>query len=362
MLHRRLTSRNWCSTGQSTNPGGLTYFNSGETPQLIVLSANVGEDTDEFDQHVIAHEFGHYIEANFSRADNIGGAHAIGDKLDIRVAFGEGFGYAFSAMVLGDPLAVDTFVDDACPDSQCSSTFNVETNPPSADPGSGEFGCWCSESSVWSILWDLYDTNADPNDTVALGFQPLWNVLTNSQRTTPAFTSLFSFITAVKAASPVNANAIDFLVTAQNTSTITDIWGTTETHVPAPVASVAALPLYTSYGAIGGPAVTLRNVNDAGTHNTLGNHRYIRFEVTSTRSITITASSSNPNMPDTDFLVTRAGDYVAVGVDDSSENPETETFTATPGTYLIDAYDCANGCSGTAQGVEGDYNITVTVN
>ncbi len=44
-----------------------------------------------------------------------------------------------------------------------------------------------------------------------------------------------------------------------------------------------------------------------------------------------------------------------------SQNPETETFTATAGTYLIDAYDCANGCS-SPQGVEGDYNITVTVN
>ena len=41
--------------------------------EKIVLTAEVGTDTDEFDQHVIAHEFGHYIEHNFSRADNIGG-------------------------------------------------------------------------------------------------------------------------------------------------------------------------------------------------------------------------------------------------------------------------------------------------
>ena len=33
---------------------------------------------------MIAHEFGHYIEYNFSRADNIGGPHGVGDKLDIR--------------------------------------------------------------------------------------------------------------------------------------------------------------------------------------------------------------------------------------------------------------------------------------
>ncbi len=55
------------------------------------------------------------------------------------------------------------------------------------------------------------------------------------------------------------------------------------------------------------------------------------------------------------------GTFVRAGDDPPTENPETETFSATPGTYLIDVYDCANGCS-TAQGVSGDYNITVTVN
>ena len=342
----------------SDNPGGQTFFDTGASPQLIVLSAEVTEDTDEFDQHVIAHEFGHYIEANFSRADNIGGAHAIGDKLDIRVAFGEGFGYAFSAMVLNDPVAVDTFVFNG---GNVSSTFDVEVNPPPTEPVFNDFGCWCSESSVWSILWDLYDGNADANDSVALGFQPIWNVLTNSQRTTPAFTSLFSFITALKTASPVNASAIDLLVTTQNTTTITDIWGTGETHVPAPVAAAAALPLYTPI-TVGGPAVTLLNVDDAGLYNTLGNRRYLRFDVATTRTITVTASSSNPNQPDTDFLVWRAGTLVALGFDPPDENPETETIpSAAPGTYVIDVYDCANGCS-TEQGVAGDYNITVTVN
>jgi hypothetical protein len=215
---------------------------------------------------------------------------------------------------------------------------------------------------VWSILWDLYDNDADANDTVALGFQPMWNVLINAQRTTPAFTSIFSFITALKTGSPSNAAAIDTLVTAQNTNAITDIWGAGETHVPSPVTAAAALPLYTNYGAIGGPAVTLLNVNDAGTYNTLGNHRYLRFDVASTRSVTVTASSSNPNQQDTDFLVYRAGEFVAIGFDypSPSEPQETETFTATAGTYLIDVYDCANGCS-TPEGSEGDYNLTVSV-
>ena len=43
-----------------------------------------------------------------------------------------------------------------------------------------------------------------------------------------------------------------------------------------------------------------------------------------------------------------------------NENPEVESFTATAGTYIIDAYDCANGCGD--QGTPGDYLITVTIN
>ena len=343
----------------ANNPGGQTFFMRGDPSDpndtdLIVLSAEVTEDTDEFDQHVIAHEFGHYVEYNFSRADNIGGAHGVGDKLDVRVAFGEGFGYAFSAIVLDDPVAIDTFVNNG---SKASSTFDVEDNPPA--PGDAT-GCWCSESSVWSILWDLYDNTADANDAVNLGFQPMWNVLIGSQRTTPAFTSLFSFIAELKAADPASVAAIDTLITAQNSTTITDIWGTGETHVPAPVAAAAALPLYTPI-TVGGPSVTLLNVNDAGTYNTLGNHRYLRFNVASTRNITVIASSSNPNQPDTDFLVWRAGTLEALGWDDFNENPEAETITnASPGTYVIDVYDCANGCN-PEPGGDGDYNITVTI-
>ena len=182
------------------------------------------EDTDEFDQHVIAHEFGHYVENSFSRADNIGGPHGRGDKLDIRVAFGEGFGYAFSAIVLGDPVARDSFVNGGV---QVSSTFNVETNPPTNPAGAPlhDYGCFCSESSVWSILWDLYDPVADANDNLSLGFAPLWSVLTNEQRTTPALTSIFSFIAALKAARPGDATAINTLLFAQNIDNVTDAFG-----------------------------------------------------------------------------------------------------------------------------------------
>ena len=343
-----------------SNPGGETFFDP-NAPQTMVLSADVSEDTDEFDQHVIAHEFGHYVEHNFSRADNIGGAHGLGDKLDIRVAFGEGFGYAFGAIVLNDPVSHDTFVNNSV---QMSSTFNVESNPATTQSGTNEnYGCWCSESSVWSILWDLYDPAADANDTLALGFAPLWSVLIDQQRSTPAFTSIFSFISALKTARPANAAAIDTLLAAQNIGSVTDAFGTGEAHFPNNVAAAAALPVYTPV-TVGGAPVMLRTVDDAGRYNTLGNHRFLRFTLASTRpTLNISVTSSNPNNADPDFVL--YGDGAPLNFlegQDGPPQPEVGVFNNAPaGTYVIDVYDCANGCDD-EQGIAGDYDLTVTVN
>jgi hypothetical protein len=337
---------------------GGTFFESGPVQRIALLS-NLAMDTDEFDQHVVAHEFGHYIEFNFSRADNIGGSHTLGDKLDPRVAFGEGFGYAFAAIVLNDPDARDSATDNGDP---YSTGFNIETNPQTIPSG----GCWCSESSVWSILWDLHDNAADANDTVALGFQPIWDVLIGAQRTTPAFTTIFSFITALKTARPGEAAAINTLVAAQNIDAATiNAYATTETHVPPVVPNIAVLPIYT-VATVGGAAVVLRTVDDANTfglvrHNKLGNRRFVRFTLAAPdASLTITASSSNPNTPDTDFIVFRNGEFVTAATAPPAAT-ETATFSAAAGEYLIDVYDCANGC-GTAEGTPGDYNLTVTIN
>jgi hypothetical protein len=338
----------------SNNPGGQTFFSTNGATQLIVLSADPTEDTDEFDQHVIAHEFGHYIEFNFSRADNIGGSHGLGDKLDVRVAFGEGFGYAFAGIVLKDPVARDSFVNAGV---QISSTFNVETNPSTNPPGTpnGNFGCWCSESSVWSILWDLYDGNADTNDNVALGFQPLWTVLIGEQRTTPALTSIFSFITALKVAQPGQSNAIDTLIAAQNITTAgLDAFGSTETRFPTPVASAAALPIYTTV--TNGAQVSVLSVDDAGHYNKLGNHRFIRYDKTTATSRTVSVTSANANA-DPDVLVYRNGTPILI-----SEELGDESFNiTTTGTYVFDVYECANGC-GTVQGTPGDYTVTLGIN
>ncbi len=352
-----------------------TFFSSSPL-QHIVLTGDITADTDEFDQHVIAHEFGHYIEHNFSRADNIGGSHGLGDKLDPRVAFGEGFGYAFSAMVLNDPVVRDSFIDTTghtlgCPGDQCSFTFSVENNPPTNPPAANDnYGCWCSESSVFSILWDVYDANQDANDTVNLGFLPIWTVLTTDQKNSPAFTTIFSFITALKAQNPGSAAAIDVLVNAQAIDTVMDVWGTGESHFPMTVFTnnLAVLPIYTTM-TVGGPQAVLRTSNKAGpdtvdtSGNKLGDHRFIRFTATAGNR-TITANSNNPDpQKDVDLKIFRSTPqfgFATSGENPPNPNGETVPLNAAASDYLIDVYDCANGCD-TSEGTPGDYDLTVGI-
>lgn len=340
-----------------------TFFTTANG-QHIALMGDLTEDTDEFDQHVVAHEFGHYIEYNFSRSDSIGGPHGLGDRLDMRVAFGEGFGYAFAAIVLNDPVVLDSFFNG----QHVAGGFHIESNPPidsgATTPVDGP-GCWCSESTVWSFLWDLHDPAAGAgtdNDGIALGFAPIWQVMTGAQRTTPALTSIFSFVTALKLAQPAVAAQIDARMALNNIVANMDPFAATETNTP--FANI--LPMYTTLTP-GNPQIVF-STGTAGPpdrrYNKAGNRRFLRFTPAANGSVTVSLTTSNPNpSPDPDFLVFRSGTLVAVGIDPPAA-VEFETFAVLAGeTYIIDAYDCANGCDpDPPQGVAGDYDLTVTIN
>ena len=122
-------------------------------------------------------------------------------------------------------------------------------------------------------------------------------------------------------------------------------------HVPTPVASAAALPVYTTST---GASVTVRSVDDAGHYNKLGNHRYVRYTKSGsgTQTVTVTTTGTDP-----DVLVYRNGSFLT-----AAESSGNESFTiSAAGTYLFDVYECSNGC-GTDQGTPGDYDVTVTIN
>lgn len=284
-------------------------------------------DTDEFDAHVIAHEFGHYVEDQFSRSDSIGGDHQSGQRLDLRLAFGEGWGNAYSAMVLTDPVYRDS--QDGVNDD---FGFNLEVDS-TVNEG------WFSEFSVGEVLYDIYDSTADPSDAVALGFAPIFNVLTGPQVTTDAMTSIFSFASALRSANSGSAAAINAVLSGEQISN-SDEFGDNENNeggVPG------VIPVYRPAVA-GSPAIVCSR-SEAGTTdgNKLGNRALFRLEIPSggalvTIQATGQAVGQSQAATDPDIYVFRRGSLVAFSNGVGSQETLSQAALSA-GTHVVEIYD-----------------------
>lgn len=325
---------------------GTSYFDGNNG---IYLLGDQNVDTDEYDPSVIAHEWGHYIEEHFSRSDSIGGRHYTGDYLDMRLAFGEGFGNAFSSMVRNDPVYADSNGNQ----QSSGFGFNVESEKVS-NPG------WYSESSVEKILYDLYDNTNDSTDadTLTLGFHPIWDVLINEERTEPVFTGIFKFIDALKARNPADATAIDALVNAQNIH-VADPYAGGETNNAG---NTSVLPVFNEVTTTN-PATNVCVTNafrrglGTGDYNVLGMNHYIRFTPQASGSYKFTISSgSSSGDPDAAFYSDSGMDTYTSAVSGS------ETFVENLSTvheYMLEFYDYQI-LTNTSSTVTRCYTVSVT--
>lgn len=299
---------------------GTSFYSNGE----IYLLGAENSDTDEYDGHVIIHEWGHYFEDKLARSDSIGGSHSGGDRLDMRVAFGEGFGNAWSGIITDDPYYRDSY------GSQQAQGFsiNVENNNVS-NKG------WFSEGSVQAILYDIYDGLVD--DTTTLGLAPIYEVLTNEQKNTEAFTSIFSFITYLKDNNPAQVAQINTLVNAQQIVTNMDIWGSNETNNGG---NSANLPVYITIQPDNAPVEACTNITNGDDRNKLGNHRFLRINVASSGSYTLRLTPAVANTHDVDAYIYSQGSLVAFNEDFGTGQVNVST-NLQAGTYVVDtlAYD-----------------------
>jgi hypothetical protein len=283
-------------------------------------------DTDEFDQHVIAHEFGHYVETSFSRSDSIGGSHDFGEALDMRVAFGEGWGNAFSGVVLADPAYRDSPFGG----------FDMDAN------GNGNDG-WYSEAAVGHILWDLFDAGVEPGiDDVQVPFSTMFSVMTNAQRVTPALTSIFSFADALMDAAPASTQAIDALLFAESVNG-NDEFGTGEGDTGGETIS---LPVYQDLQLNSGPIVVCTSAR-FGRGNKLNNRRFLRLNVPTSTTVSITAeAAAGPlgSVPasDPDVYVWRQGELVLSGIG-SGGTETTQQRQLASGLFVVEVLDFAYG-------------------
>jgi len=315
-------------------------------PTLVILGAE-DVDTDEFDSHVVIHEFGHYFESAISRSDSIGGPHAADDLLDSRVAFGEGFGNALSGIIMGDPLYRDSFT------AQQGRDFIIDVE----DNAFGTQG-WYSEASVQSILYDIFDSDDDGPDTVSLGLAPIYNTLVSENyRNTAAFTNIFSFIAEFDNQPGVTPSDISPLLAFQNINS-RETFGAGETDnggLPD------QLPVYLTVATDGTPTNFCSRESVAGnrtgrTQNKHGNHRFLRFDVAASDTFRFEMSNtSGPGTPEPQFVIFERGEFVT-GFNNTG-NTVSVDINLEAGSYVIDALDLRNGSDG--PGVDACYNFTI---
>jgi len=299
---------------------GTSFYGVDTSPRLngIYLLGDEDGDTEEYDRHVILHEFGHYLERQLGRSDSIGGPHARGDLLDLRVAFSEGASTAFAGLALGNSIYRDT----GGRGQAGAFSFDIEgprTGPPhfeSPNPAPGFY----SEQSVWELVYDLGDADIDGNDLFEYPFADIWNVLAGRIVTTTAVTSIFPFLNAFKDGHAGDAPALDRLAADQTIGAVTSDYGDNESN---DAGSGDVLPIHTEL-VVNGATVNVCSTDEfgwispSGGVNKLASRRFLRFTPPNAGRIAIavqTTSTPNDVAADPDWIVRRFG---PVAISDSA--------------------------------------------
>lgn len=289
---------------------GTSHYRLSGDHALYLLGAE-NTDTDEYDTHVVEHEFGHYLQSAVSEDDSVGGPHGSSDKLDMRVAFSEGWGNGWSGIALDDPRYFDTIGNQQAN----GFSFNVSTAP-ATNQG------WYSESTAQYLVWSV---NADAN----IGFTPIFNTLL-ALKTEPTLTSLYSFAAALKVAAPGGTATINNLWQQQQIFG-TDALGTGETNDGG---MPSVLPVYKAHTAgLGVNQNYCVQATAADGSNKLGNYVYIRFTASGARTLTFTSTNGGAQT-DPDFLLVQANGTREVS-ESETVNTEVLSTTLSAGQHVI---------------------------
>jgi len=332
----------WSPVNSTSNIGTSFY-----TQGTVFILGKEDEDTDEFDAHIIVHEWGHYFQDALSRDDSLGGPHGSGDILDPRVAFSEGWANALSGLVLGDP----DYKDTAGTDQNGGFYLPLEEGFPSSVVSitSG----WFSEDSVGEIVTDLFDATNDAADAdnVSLALTEMTKALVGDVKTSPVATTIFSLLAPVIAENGSQASQIDSLLKHHDIALdgpATDVYGSNESQVANGVTS-NALPVFTEIPIDGEPVRICQDKRHIGSPsgalfqaNKLGNRTLGRFTVQAAGDYRFSSSSGLQNGTGASsdpeaYVFSSDGYFKRLEV----EGPESQILTLEPGEYWFEAYDWA---------------------
>lgn len=311
----------------------------------IYLLGDEGRDTDEYDPHVILHEWGHYFEHRLSRTDSPGGLHSLDDRLDPRVAFSEAWANALSGVLTGDPI----YKDSSGERQSAGFSFNLERDK-IVNPG------WFSQASIGSILYDIMDSQSDGADDLSAGLGPLDAVMrSDAYKDGPVFSTIFALSDAMRTQFPETGARLTDLLTAQS------IFGEGP-NGDGEVNSGAirtALPVYKEVR-LNGAATEVCSVDDAGLHNKLGNREFIFLKLEADTNVTLSLlKTSGDENRDPDLKIWQ-GNQLLHSSASSAKGQEVIQRRLSAGEYVIEAFDFFNINGVGSKRGDGCYSFHVT--
>ncbi|ACE83446.1 putative lipoprotein [Cellvibrio japonicus] len=291
----------------------------------IYILGDENNDTDEYDTHVILHEWGHYIEATLSRTDTLGGDHPEASGLDMRVAMSEGFATGLAAILLDNPRYADSS------GVRQGQSYNVDVSRTNNSPKG-----WFAEASVYSILYNYYVSGSSK---IARDFSDIVAAITAPELIdNDAFISIYVFTNQLKKQAPAHSPLLSQLLTGQSIFGTGD-YGDGEVNAGGNLNNVPVYKLLLTDGS----SVELCSTNGYGTYNRLGNAQYARFTIHNTGNYRFSAQKSAQTMgvTDPDFYIYHQGVLLAVA-ESAVPNRESLAVSLSPGNYVMELVEAEN--------------------
>ncbi len=191
-------------TGERGQTGRYTIELLGGEPGRQHLT-----DTDEHDESIILHEFGHFVMDQLSTNSSFGGSHPRGFLFNPGLAYEEARATWFASMVLRDPLYLDTIGIE--PSGELRVRHDLERGEQGSVRGLG------SEGGTAEILWDLADGEGDElsdvdRDGVHLGAATMLEAMAEMREREDAFPAIDGFLRFLVETGRVEPEAVDNLL------------------------------------------------------------------------------------------------------------------------------------------------------
>lgn len=145
-----------------------SHYTNAETMIYLDGSAATG---DEWADHVILHEYGHFACHTYGYDKSPGGDHGWFGVANAPLAWSEGWASFFGAIVLNSKYYIDQ-------DAASWYHINLETVKNNSGDALGKLGD-ANEGMVAAALFDIWDSKNDGVDTLSAGSANIWTIFTN---------------------------------------------------------------------------------------------------------------------------------------------------------------------------------------